>query len=450
MFLAFMACATVFGAYTSDIHGQLHMDEMTNTFWMLAVVLLIAKLSSLIEKIGQPSVLGELLIGVVLGNLVYFGIDFFELFKSNVYILFLAELGVVVLLFQVGLESTLKGMMGVGMKAFRVALVGVVTPFVLGTYFIGPLLMPGLSTNAYLFLGATLTATSVGITARVFKDLGRLHDPEAQIVLGAAVIDDILGLIILSVVSAMVIMGSITAGAVSFIVLKAIAFLVGALLFGAFLAKPLNSFLSKVHAGSGMKFTVLIFFCLIFSFIAHKLGLAPIVGAFAAGLVIEPKHFQSFDDPKIVMDLKGSINEHSEPHPLKAKVMSIVDFHSHRHIEEMFESVGYLLVPVFFVVMGMNVDISVFSDPSVIFVALGLTVVAVIGKLVSGLAAGSNVNKAIVGWGMVPRGEVGLIFAAIGKNLGVVNDQLFSIIVIMVILSTFITPPILTYLLKNK
>ncbi|MCH7590955.1 cation:proton antiporter, partial [PVC group bacterium] len=269
-------------------------------------------------------------------------------------------------------------------------------------------------------------------------------------VLGAAVIDDILGLIILSVVSAMVTMGSVTAGTVSFIFFKAIVFLVGTLIFGSFLAKPLNGFLSKVHAGHGMKFTVLISLCLIFSFIAHKLGLAPIVGAFAAGLVLEPKHFQSFDGPKIVEDLKGSINEFREPHPLKEKVMTIVDFHSHRHIEEMFESVGYLLVPIFFVVIGMNVDMSVFADASVIFIALGITVVAVIGKLVSGLAAGSKVNKAIVGWGMVPRGEVGLIFAAIGKNLGVVNDQLFSVIVIMVILSTFITPPILTFLLRKK
>ncbi|MCH7505297.1 cation:proton antiporter, partial [PVC group bacterium] len=320
MFLGLMGCAVAFGAGASDTHDALHMDEMTNTFWMLAVILLVAKLSSLIEKIGQPAVLGELMMGVILGNLVFFGIDIFETIKNNQFVLFLAEMGVVVLLFQVGLESTLKEMMGVGVKAFWVAIVGIVTPFTLGAFFVGPLLMPGLSTHAYLFLGATLTATSVGITARVFKDLGHLHGPEAQIVLGAAVIDDILGLIILSVVSAMVTMGSVTAGTVSFIFFKAIVFLVGTLIFGSFLAKPLNDFLSKVHAGHGMKFTVLISFCLLFSFIAHKLGLAPIVGAFAAGLVLEPKHFQSFDDPKIVEDLKGSINEFREPHPLKEKV----------------------------------------------------------------------------------------------------------------------------------
>ena len=172
------------------------------TFLWIAVILIIAKTSSFIERIGQPPVLGELIAGVVVGNLALLGINVFEPIKRDPIIAFLAELGVVILLFQIGLESNIQKMRAVGMRAFLVAIVGVIAPFILGTYVAGPLLLPSLNFNAYLFLGATLTATSVGITARVFRDLGKLQTKEAQIVLGAAVIDDVLGLVILGVISA--------------------------------------------------------------------------------------------------------------------------------------------------------------------------------------------------------------------------------------------------------
>ena len=161
-------------------------------FLWMAIILLVARATLLIERWGQPPVLGELLAGVVLGNLTLLGIHWLEPMRDNHILEFLAELGVVILLFQVGLESNITEMRRVGMRALLVACVGVVVPFIAGTYWVGPWLLPGLSFNAYLFLGATLTATSVGITARVFQDLKMLRSAEAQIVLGAAVIDDVL------------------------------------------------------------------------------------------------------------------------------------------------------------------------------------------------------------------------------------------------------------------
>ncbi|PIR96309.1 MAG: cation:proton antiporter [Candidatus Doudnabacteria bacterium CG10_big_fil_rev_8_21_14_0_10_42_18] len=416
------------------------------TLLWIAVILVAAKLSSLIERYGQPSVLGELIVGVILGNLALVGIHIFEPIKSDVFIPFLAELGVIVLLFQVGLESNIHEMKKVGARAFLVAVVGVVLPSVLGTYLVGPWLLPGLSNNAYLFLGAALTATSVGITARVFKDLGKLKTSEAKIVLGAAVIDDVLGLIILAVVSAIVALGTVSGGDVAIIVGKAVAFLAGSIIVGHFAAPLLGKWLSKVHTGVAMKFTLALAFALVYSFVAGEIGLAPIVGAFAAGLVLDPVHFKRFKKPKVAEELERKCAHLSEAD--RKSIMEFSEEHSHRHVEDLIEPLAHFLVPIFFVVTGMAVNLETLFDTKILLVALGITLAAFVGKYVAGFVAG-KVNKHIVGFGMVPRGEVGLIFATIGKGLGVVSDEVFSIIVIMVIFTTLLTPPILSHLLKK-
>src|SRR3989338_3302249 len=236
------------------------------TLLWIAVILIAAKLSGLVEKIGQPGVLGELLIGVLIGNLVLFGINTFEPIKTDFVVSFLAQLGVIILLFQIGLESNIAKMKKVGLRAGLVAIIGVVLPFIAGAYIVGPWLLPGLSQNAYLFLGATLTATSVGITARVFKDLGKLHTKEARIVLGAAVIDDVFGLVILAVVSAIVTAGSVSALSVGIITLKALVFLIGSIMIGQKIASPIGKWLSEVHTGVGMKFALAASFCFIFAY----------------------------------------------------------------------------------------------------------------------------------------------------------------------------------------
>lgn len=417
------------------------------TFLLIAIILLVAKLSSLIEKFKQPAVLGELLAGVVLGNLGLVGINFFNVIPQNEIILFLAELGVVILLFQIGLESNIQKMRSVGLRALLVATVGVIAPFVLGTYVVGPLLLPGLSANAYLFLGAALTATSVGITARVFKDLGKLQSKEAQIVLGAAVIDDVMGLIILAVVSAIATTGSVSTAAIGVITGKAVLFLAGSIVIGQMVAPKLGKYLSKINPNIGMKFTLAICFGLFFAWLASAIGLAPIVGAFAAGLVLDPVHFRFFEMPKVIESLKACVATSASE--TREQIKRAIEPFEHRHVEEMLEPLGHFLVPIFFVVTGMNVKLETLVKPEILLTALGITVVAFIGKLVSGLVAG-DVRKSVIGWGMVPRGEVGLIFAAIGKSLGVVSDEIYSVIVIMVILTTLITPVILTILLNKK
>ena len=417
------------------------------TFLWIAVLLIAAKIAGLVERVGQASVLGELVMGVILGNLVLLNIHIFEPAKENGTLAFLAELGVVILLFQVGLESNIQKMRRVGLPAFLVAIVGVVLPFVTGTYLVGPWMLPGLSTAAYLFLGAALTATSVGITARVFKDLGKLQMPEAQIVLGAAVIDDVLGLIILAVVSAIATSRTVSALEIGWITSKALLFLIGAILVGQLAAPQLGKAFSKIQTGIAMKFTLAIAFCLIFAAAAQWVGLAPIVGAFAAGLVLDPVHFRYFKDPKVVADVKEAMAGCNEE--TKQALHAAIEPHAHRHIEDLIEPVGHFLVPLFFVLTGMSVKLETMFNGSILLTALIITLVAFVGKIAAGLAAGP-VRKWLVGWGMVPRGEVGLIFATIGKSLGVVSDEMFSVIVIVIIFTTLLTPPVLSWLLRHE
>jgi Kef-type K+ transport system membrane component KefB len=413
----------------------------------IALLLRVGKVASLVERAKQPAVLGELVAGVLLGNLALVGFVALEPLKNDAFVRSLAELGVVVLLFQIGLESNLQEMRRVGARAAAVALVGVVVPFVLGAVMFGPLLFPDQSPNVYLFFGATLTATSVGITARVFKDLGFLGTPEARIVLGAAVIDDVIGLVILAVVSAIISNGSIEATTVAWIVVKAIGFLGGAIVIGNRAAPPLSRAFARIHTGTGMKFTLAVSVCLVFAFLAHAIGLAPIVGAFAAGLILDEVTFKNFGGPEIEGHVREAVRD-ADPE-IRRRVDDVLGHHARHHLQSLIEPVGLLLVPLFFVYTGTQVNLATLANPRVLGIALVVTVVAFAGKLMSGLVAGP-VQRWLVGWGMAPRGEVGLIFAVVGKQLGVVDETQFSVFVVMVMLTTLLTPPVLAALIRRR
>jgi Kef-type K+ transport system membrane component KefB len=435
-----LALPAVAMAAQEDAHGAMA------SLALLAMVLLLGKLSSLVERFGQPAVLGELLMGLVLGNLHLLGIDWFEALRGDEHLAFMAELGVIVLLFQIGLESNMSAMRQVGSRAFLVALLGIVIPFALGVWVVGPVFFPEMSFNTHLFFGAALTATSVGITARVFQDMAVLARPEAQIVLGAAVIDDVLGLIILAVVSAVVTTGSVSVLGITVIAGKALLFLAVALLLGQRFALRIGWFFSRIHTGVGMKFTIAVCFGLFMAYLAQWIGLAAIVGAFAAGLVLDEVVFRRYDDPAMVRDIRRTLQ--AAPEALRLRLERIMEYHSSRHLEGLLLPVGHLTIPVFFVLTGFQVDLAALADPHVVLTALAVTLVAILGKMAAGLVAGP-VNRWLVGVGMVPRGEVGLIFASVGQRLGVIDGASFAVIVIMVMGTTLVTPPALSWLLRR-
>jgi len=443
--IAFLPVVPSF-VYAITEEGGVH--NYSFAFLWMAVVLILAKLfSSAVEKLKQPSVMGELMTGIFLGNLAFLGIFIFEPIKNDPIINFLAELGAIILLFQTGLESNIQKILKVGSRALFVACIGVIAPFVLGTFIIGPALLSNFPFNTHLFLGIALTATSVGITARIFQDFNKLHTQEAQIILGAAVIDDILALIILAAASSLVSTGILSFKMIIWITAKSALLLGGAILLGQFFASQLGKLFAKIHTGTGMKLTLAISLGLIFAYLSHEAGLSPIVGAFAAGLILDPVHFRYFKDPKIVTDIKNEIK--NIPLQIQERIYKVIEPHAERHIEDLIKPISHFLVPFFFVVTGLNVKFEIFLNPSLLATALVITLAAFIGKIVSGLAAG-KANKLIVGVGMVPRGEVGLIFAMTGKSLGIISDEILSVLVIMVILSTLLTPLILSFLLRKN
>jgi Na+:H+ antiporter len=399
-------------------------DAVARMLLSLALILAAAKAGGHVAtRLGQPAVLGELGAGIVLGNLALVGFTRLEFLKTDAAIDLLAQLGVIVLMFQVGLESTVTDMIDVGPSSVAVATLGVAGPFVLG-WAVAVWLLPAASPYTHIFLGAALTATSVGITARVLKDLGRAQSGEARIILAAAVIDDVQGLAVLAVVT-----GVVTAAAtgvpmsyasIAVMVAKAVLFLVAALVGGVRISARLFALASKLES-SGVLLAAGLAFCFVLAWLANAMGLAPLVGAFAAGLVLEDVHTHAF----------GARGEHTLP--------------------ELVDPIASFLVPVFFVTMGIRTVVAALGRVDVLGLAAALTVAAVAGKQLCALGVfAKGYDRLSVGIGMIPRGEVGLIFANVGLTLAVggdpvVNEAVFAAVVAMVMATTAITPPALAW-----
>lgn len=395
----------------------------------IVLILFAAKIGGdIFVRLKQPAVLGELVFGIILGNMNIFGVQCFDFIKTDPGIEILSEVGVILLLFQVGLESNVKQMMKVGLSALLVATIGVVMPFLLG-FLVAHIFIKDEGIYAQMFIGAALCATSVGLTARVLMDMGKIATKEAQIILGAAVIDDVQGLIVLATISGLIEAVSkgtaMSAMGIVIIIVKAIVFLVLAVILGQLLSKYMFKVGSKLKSDNVM-LSVGMILCFAFAFIASKIELAPIVGAFAAGLVLDEIHYRDYDK------------------------------FQERDIADIVAPIAGLLVPIFFVRMGASVDLTTFANPSVLLLAFCLTIAAILGKQACALAViEKGVNKIAIGVGMIPRGEVGLIFAAVGAKLfingeAVITPNTYSAIVIMVIITTMITPPLLKNVLLMK
>ncbi len=402
--------------------GAGHGGPVVPVLLGLVVILVAAKAGGeVFERVGQPAVLGELLFGMLLGNLALFGFGGLQFLGTSPGIEILAQLGVILLLFQVGLESNVGEMLSVGWSSLLVAVLGVVAPFFLG-WGVSAWLLPGEETLAHVFIGATLAATSVGITARVLADLGKLSARESKIILGAAVIDDVLGLVILSVISGVIgaanTGGTLDAMDAFAIIAKAVAFLVGSILIGGWLSRRVFR-LAGILKVQGMLLALALAICFLLAYLADRIGLATIVGAFAAGLILDGVHYRDL----------GERTKHT--------------------IEELIHPIAGFLVPVFFVLMGVRVDLSTFTQTGVLGFAALLTLAAIVGKMIC--AAGvveRGLDRVSVAVGMVPRGEVGLIFAGIGAQLQlhgrpVIVPSVFAAVVVMVIVTTLVTPPAL-------
>ncbi|HKO59273.1 MAG TPA: cation:proton antiporter [Thermoanaerobaculia bacterium] len=376
---------------------------------LLAIFAAARLFGELAERIGQPAVLGEMIGGIVVG---VSGLHLVDAHSPVLHLL--AELGVLLLLFLIGLETNIRRLMSVGGASTAVAVVGVVLPFAAG-FGVGRLL--NYPTTVAIFLGAALTATSVGITARVLSDLGHLKSDESQVILGAAVLDDVLGLLLLTVVSAIAAGEKLTVMGVTKIFGLAFGFVAAAIVIGSVLAPRLIGLITRLRVRKALFFTSLMF-ALGMAYLADLAGSALIIGTFAAGLVL-------------------ARTDHA------------------RDIEHEIYDVAQFFIPIFFVSVGVAVDlkaISPFDEATRPYFIVGilLTLVAVVGKLLAGYAAfGRPLRKLVIGVGMVPRGEIGLVFAQIGLSAGLLSSGLYSSVALMVMVTTFVAPPALRALLAN-
>ncbi len=412
----------------------------------LVFIYLASKLGGELSKlVDLPPVLGELVAGVIVGVSALHLLVFPEagatasdsvvitilqqiagLSPDNIEAVFtsqsevisvLAELGVIILLFEIGLESDLRELQKVGVRAAIVAVVGVVAPFFAGTF--GLILIFGMPTIPAVFAGAALTATSIGITSKVLSELGQLKSTEGQIIVGAAVIDDVLGIIVLAVVASLAKTGDVDILNLVYLIVSATAFLLGSIFLGKFFNKSFVAVAEKLQTRGKLVIPALIF-AFSMAFLANAIHLEAILGAFAAGLVLD---------------------ETDKRKELDQQVIPIAD----------------ILVPIFFVSVGARVDLSVLNPTSAdnrqgLIIAAFLIVVAVIGKVITGwsIFGKEKINRLAIGIGMIPRGEVGLVFAGIGAASGVLDKPLQAAIIIMVILTTFVAPPLLRFAFKGE
>lgn len=381
------------------------VSDISHLASVLFALLIATKVLGLIaQRLGQPSVVGELLAGILLGSSVL-GI----LNPTDPVIHSLAQLGVIILLFEIGLHTDLRALLDVGGAAMTVAIVGVALPFGFGFAVSASL---GLATVPSIVAGAALTATSIGISARTLSDLGQLHTSEGQIVLGAAVIDDVIGLVILSVVAGIVGGVSIGFGTIAFTTFVAVGFIAAALIIGSKVIPPFFRFIDRVEQAGTLGVAALAFAFLL-AWLAALAGSATIIGAFAAGLLL-------YRTPQ------------------------------RTRIEAATTSLGHFFTPIFFAAVGASVDTGVFGDLRALAIGAALLVVGVLGKVAAGFSpVWLRARKLMIGVAMIPRGEVGLIFAQMGLASAALTPRLFSAVTFMVLATTLLTPPLLGYVVRS-
>jgi Kef-type K+ transport system membrane component KefB len=389
-------------------------ETFTQTSLLLILMITLADVCGFIfERLGMAEILGEIYAGIMLGNLALIGIDFdlSSLLRSSEFMVYSSELALILLLFIVGLESDMRGLLRVGSNALAVAVTGVALPVTLGLA-AGAVLGFGTGVEGW-FVGAMLAATSVGITAKILGDNGLINTRSAQVILGAAVIDDVVGILLLAVLASVVVTGEVSAGDLLWIVAKALLFFAGALFIGQKLMPGVVHIISlNKHSSVWTGFAL----CLALGFaqLAHFAGLAPLIGAFVAGLLLDDVDFRVGD----------ALQKH--------------------RLEELVKPISDIMLTIFFVGIGAQVDLQSLLDPQILLLIVSLTAVAIFSKGAAGYTVrGPGFDRLGIGFGMIPRGEVGLVFAAFAFGHHVFDAQMYSALVLVVLLTTLVGPILL-------
>ena len=403
-------------------------QENTELLLWLAIITIFAIFAKAFAKIGQPFVLGQLILGIVLGVFAHFDVLGMSKMPHNQGVAFFAELGSIFLLLEIGLESSLSDIKNAGKNAIIVALIGVIIPFLSGYFIVVPYILGSNDISLRIFFGSMLAVTSTGISVSVFKELGILKSDACQIVLAASVIDDICGLILLSITTGLIVEGNINLSSIGITLIDVVIFFISSIIFGLYILPYIIKFISKINNNSDTVTLITISFCLLMSYFAGNIGLAFIIGAFIAGLLLFPQLFKGFTNIQGKTDFKENTHQ----------------------LEYLIAPYGKIFTPLFFIYAGMQVDIVSVFELKTVVIAILISIVAIAGKIFVGVFLPKHINKWIVGIGMVPRGEIGLIFAITGLHIKVIDSNIFAEILLMIIITSIVTPVTINYLAKKE
>lgn len=426
---------------------QFATDFTPAIYLWFTLAIMMSRGLAIVKKIGLPIVTSEILAGIVLGNLHFFGIYTFTGMENNEIVRFLAEIGAMILMFEIGLQTQLEDITSKLTSGLKIALFGTVLTFV-GGYFITDLFYPQSSNGTKILLGLISAATATGISGKVFKDLKILNTVEVKTVLTASLIDEVLSILCFAVLSGVLISGKISLNQLMISATKTTGFFFLSITLGSRLTPLLTRYSIKIHAGISMKIGVLFMICTFYTWLAAELGLAPVIGAFIAGLIINPEYFKNFSQAKFLRDFK-SIADHTSDENARNQIIKTVTMYEIRSLDELIKPLSNIFVPFFFTYIGLIFHLDDLLDISVILVALALISVTLLGRIISGYSEHSHLNKFVIGLGMTPIGEAGLIFTITGSQLGLISDELISSIVLALVSITILAPVMLKFVVHK-
>lgn len=435
----------IFYSHSANASGYSHIDS--NVYLWLALSLIITRGLSFIKKLGFPLVTSEILAGIILGNLSLCGITQFSSMTENPIIEFLANMGAIILMFEIGLSTDLIEIKKHLKSGINIALCGTLISFI-GGFIVAKLLFTNLPTSGCLIIGMIACSTATGVSAKIFKELKITRTYEVKKALTTSIVGEIICVVIFAVISGVLMSGQVNVNQVGITVLKTIAFFTIAIIFGQYVIPLITQLSTRIHAGISMKIGIVFLICITFTWLASVFGIASVIGAFIAGAVINPIHFKGFSQSKFLRELKAQVAQVAEPCQRK-NISQLIKKYENDNLDELIKPLSNLFVPIFFTYIGLSLKLEYLLNHMVIITALALLVTSYISWLIAAQISRAKLNKFVIGLGMTPIGEAGIIFAMVGQSLHLINDDIISTIVLALIITTFITPILLRFSIKK-
>ncbi len=428
------------------LHGVKTPPSSFIILW-LAVILFYGKISGAIERLGQPSVLGELIMGGILGNIALLGIHFMQPVKTDPTIDFLMQLGTIILFFQAGLATDLRNIRSFFWKALGLAIIGL-TLSVGIFYFTLPFFIKDIPPIVILYLALTLAPTGVGETARILQDLGKLKLKSSQLIISAGALDNIICFIIQAVLIAFIRDSTIHFTQTGILTAEVLGLILAIILFGVLILPFAVKFLAGIYSERSLKFALTFGIALFAAYFAQSIGVSPVIGAFWAGVAINPNYFTFFKYSPLLTQIESMLSMKMLLMKKTGESTKTIKQAEIQDLESMFTTPAFLLVSIFFVVTGMSIDLKMLISPQFLLAAIFFTLLAFGAKILAAFIIEKRV-KSITGIGMSPKGVPTLVFAEIGRRIGILTPELVSLIVFIVMMTTLIAPIIMTRLFKK-